>query len=51
LIGYVNAADAEQAIRAAIAEYDITNPHEQAWPAWGHEAAGRQRRPSGHSGP
>jgi hypothetical protein len=29
-VGYVQAADAEQAIRAAISEYEITNPHEQA---------------------
>jgi hypothetical protein len=29
-IGYVEARDSEQAIRAAIWQYDISNPHEQA---------------------
>jgi predicted chitinase len=29
-VGYVKAPDAEQAIQAAISEYDITNPHQQA---------------------
>jgi hypothetical protein len=30
LIGYVEAPDADQAIKEAIAKYEISNPHHQA---------------------
>jgi hypothetical protein len=36
LIGYVQAADAEQAVKEAIARYGIDNPQEQA--GWPHSA-------------
>ena len=33
IIGYVQASDAEQAVKEAIARYGISNPQEQArWP-------------------
>jgi predicted chitinase len=30
LVGHVEAPNAEQAVKAAIEKYEITNPHEQA---------------------